>query len=143
QSQYTELQVGTEQSLVLDHHTEHQKMTAKESLLHQHVPRHEDLLQTSSPNLLQSKSGYVLHHYAFAGSAFTTTLRCQSDITTSTEHDAADHNSKGDGERLDNPSPPLTIPSNGPLPWHFNDILVQAIEINTLAHHESRFTRAC
>ncbi|KAK4007421.1 hypothetical protein OUZ56_012578 [Daphnia magna] len=66
-----------------------------------------------------------------------------SRITTSTEHDAADHNSKGDGERLDNPSPPLTIPSNGPLPWHFNDILVQAIEINTLAHHESRFTRAC
>ncbi len=91
-----------------------------------------------------------------------------SGITTSTEHDAAGHNSKGDGERLgislifnhnyyinytfrnsiniylffsDNHCPLPTIPSNGPLPWQFNDILVLAIETNKLArHHESHFT---
>ena len=44
---------------------------------------------------------------------------------------------------LGNSCSPLSIPSNGPLPWQFNDVLVQAIETNTLAHHESRFTRAC
>lgn len=87
--------------------------------------------------------------------------------TTSTEHDAAGHNSKGDGERLGislifiiitlitnvemqlififfrQSLSPITFPSNDPLPWQINDILVQAIETNTLAHHESRFTCAC
>ncbi|EFX81576.1 hypothetical protein DAPPUDRAFT_317460 [Daphnia pulex] len=66
-------------------------MTAKESLLHQHVPRHENLLQTSSPNLLENRSEYVLSHYAFAAN---------------------------------NHCPLPTIPSNGPLPWQFNDILL-------------------
>lgn len=43
----------------------------------------------------------------------------------------------------DNPFHPLTIPSYGMAPWQFNEILVRAIETDTLVHHESRFTRVC